>query len=130
MFPLCSANGISQIVWSPLAQGALTGKYKPGQAPPEGTRAASQDMGWSMDRFRDDDVLEAVQRLRPIANGLGITMAQLALAWVLRRPEVACAIVGASRPEQVEENAAASGIELDDATLQTIDEAVAPVVAA
>src|SRR5213078_5025069 len=130
VFPLCAANGISQIVWSPLAQGALTGKYKPGEAPPEGTRAASQDMGWSMDRYRDDDVLESVQRLQPIADGLGITMAQLALAWVLRRDEVACAIIGASRPEQVEENAAASGIELDDATLQAIDEAVAPVVAA
>src|SRR5881398_1998541 len=101
VFPLCAANGISQIVWSPLAQGALTGKYKPGEAPPPGTRAASQDMGWSMDRYRDDDVLESVQRLQPIADGLGITMAQLALAWVLRRDEVACAIVGASRPEQV-----------------------------
>jgi aryl-alcohol dehydrogenase-like predicted oxidoreductase len=130
VFPLCAANGISQIVWSPLAQGALTGKYKPGEAPPEGTRAASSTMGWSMDRYRDDDVLEAVQRLRPIADGLGITMAQLALAWVLRRDEVACAIVGVSRPEQVEENAAASGIELDDSTLQAIDEAVGPVVAA
>jgi 1-deoxyxylulose-5-phosphate synthase len=130
VFPLCAANGISQIVWSPLGQGALTGKYKPGEAPPPGSRAASQDMGWAMDRFRDDDVLEAVQRLRPIADGLGITMAQLALAWVLRRDEVACAIVGASRPEQVEENAAASGVELDDATLQAIDEAVAPVVSA
>jgi aryl-alcohol dehydrogenase-like predicted oxidoreductase len=83
-----------------------------------------------MDRFRDDDVLEAVQRLVPIAAGLGISTAQLALAWVLRREEVAAAIVGASRPEQVEDNAAASGIELDDATLQAIDEAVAPVVAA
>jgi aryl-alcohol dehydrogenase-like predicted oxidoreductase len=82
-----------------------------------------------MDRFRDDDVLEAVQRLRPIADGLGISMAKLALAWVLRRDEVACAITGASRPEQVEENAAASGVELDDATLQAIDDAVAPVVA-
>jgi 1-deoxyxylulose-5-phosphate synthase len=129
VFPLCAANGISQIVWSPLAQGALTGKYRPGEAPPPGTRAASQDMGWSMDRFRDDDVLEAVQRLRPIADGLGISMAKLALAWVLRRDEVACAITGASRPEQVEENAAASGVELDDATLQAIDDAVAPVVA-
>jgi 1-deoxyxylulose-5-phosphate synthase len=129
VFPLCAANGISQIVWSPLAQGALTGKYKPGEAPPPNSRAASQDMGWAMDRFRDDDVLEAVQRLRPIADGLGITMAQLALAWVLRREEVACAIIGASRPEQVEENAGASGIELDDSTLQAIDEAVAPVVA-
>ena len=130
VFPLCAANGISQIVWSPLAQGTLTGKYKPGEAPPPGTRAASQDMGWAMDRFRDDDVLEAVQRLVPIAAGLGISTAQLALAWVLRREEVAAAIVGASRPEQVEDNAAASGIELDDATLQAIDDAVAPVAAA
>jgi 1-deoxyxylulose-5-phosphate synthase len=130
VFSLCAANGISQIVWSPLGQGALTGKYKPGEAPPPGSRAASQDMGWAMDRFRDDDVLDAVQRLRPIADGLEITMAQLALAWVLRRDEVACAIVGASRPEQVEENAAASGVELDDATLRAIDEAVGPVVAA
>jgi aryl-alcohol dehydrogenase-like predicted oxidoreductase len=129
VFPLCAANGISQIVWSPLAQGALTGKYKPGEAPAAGTRAASQDMGWAMDRFRDDDVLEAAQRLRPVADRLDITMAQLALAWVLRRPELAAAIIGASRPEQVEENAAASGIELDDATLSAIDEAVSPVVA-
>src|SRR3989440_5938739 len=109
VFPLCAANGISQIVWSPLPQGALTGKYKPGESPPTGTRAASQDMGWSMDRFRDDDVLEAVQRLQPIAAALGITIAQLALAWVLRREEVACAIIGASRPEQVDDNAGASG---------------------
>jgi aryl-alcohol dehydrogenase-like predicted oxidoreductase len=130
VFPLCAANGISQIVWSPLAQGALTGKYKPGEAPPPGTRAASQDMGWAMDRFRDDDVLEAVQRLQPIAEGLGITMAQLALAWVLSREEVACAIIGASRPEQVDDNAGASGIELDDGALRAIDEAVASVVAA
>src|SRR3954469_8686035 len=129
VFPLCAANGISQIVWSPLAQGTLTGKYKPGEAPPVGSRAASQDMGWAMDRFRDDDVLEAVQRLQPIADGLGITMAQLSLAWVLRRSEVASAIVGASRPQQVEGNAAASGIELDEATLQAIDDAVSPVVA-
>ena len=129
VFPLCAANGISQIVWSPLAQGALTGKYKPGVAPPPGTRAASQDMGWAMDRFRDDDVLEAVERLQPIAEGLGITMAQLALAWVLRREEVACAIIGASRPEQVEDNAGASGIDLDEGALRAIDDAVASVVA-
>jgi 1-deoxyxylulose-5-phosphate synthase len=128
VFPLCAANGISQIVWSPLAQGALTGKYKPGESPPAGTRAGSQDMGWAMDRFRDDDVLDAVQRLQPIADGLDITMAQLALAWVLREPNVAAAITGASRPEQVEENAAASGIELDDDTLRAIDDAVSPVV--
>jgi aryl-alcohol dehydrogenase-like predicted oxidoreductase len=89
----------------------------------------SESMGWAMDRFRDEDVIEAVQRLRPIADGLGITMAQLALAWVLREPNVSAAIVGATRPEQVEENAAASGIELDEATLAAIDEAVADVVA-
>lgn len=125
---LCKENGISQIVWSPLAQGTLTGKYKPGEEPAAGTRAASQQMGWSMDRFRDDDVLRAVQRLSPIAEGVGITMAQLALAWVLREDNVASAIVGASRPSQVEENAAASGIELDEATLKAIDDAVADVV--
>jgi 1-deoxyxylulose-5-phosphate synthase len=129
VIPLCAANGISQIVWSPLAQGALTGKYKPGEAPPAGTRAASREMGWSMDRYRDDDVLEAVQGLEPIAEGLGVTMAQLALAWVLREPNVASAIVGASRPDQVEENAGASGIELDEETLRSIDEAVGAVVA-
>ena len=125
---LCKENGISQIVWSPLAQGALTGKYKPGEEPPAGTRAASHQMGWSMDSFRDDDVLEAVQKLVPIADALGITMAQLALAWVLREENVASAIAGASRPEQVEENAGASGIELDEATLRAIDDAVADVV--
>jgi len=128
VIPLCKENGISQIVWSPLAQGALTGKYKPGQEPAAGTRAASQQMGWAMDSYRDDEVLERVQRLVPIAEGLGVTMAQLALAWVLREDNVAAAIVGASRPEQVEENAGASGISLDDATLQAIDEAVADVV--
>src|SRR5438552_742621 len=86
LIPLCREHGISQIVWSPLAQGVLTGKYKPGERPAEGTRAASTEMGWAMDRFRDDEVLEAVQRLRPISDGLGITMSQLALAWVLREP--------------------------------------------
>jgi len=128
VIPLCKENGISQIVWSPLAQGTLTGKYKPGEEPAAGTRAASQQMGWAMDRFRDDDVLRAVQSLAPIAEGLGITMAQLALAWVLREENVASAIVGASRPSQVEENAGGSGIELDEATLQAIDDAVADVV--
>jgi aryl-alcohol dehydrogenase-like predicted oxidoreductase len=128
VIPLCKENGISQIVWSPLAQGTLTGKYKPGEEPAAGTRAASQQMGWSMDRFRDDDVLRAVQNLVPIAEGLGITMAKLALAWVLREENVASAIVGASRPSQVEENAAAAGIKLDAATLQAIDDAVADVV--
>jgi aryl-alcohol dehydrogenase-like predicted oxidoreductase len=129
VIPLCAANEISQIVWSPLAQGALTGKYRPGEAPAPGTRAASQEMGWAMDRFRDDNVLEAVQRLRPIADGLGITMAQLALAWVLREPNVASAIVGASRPEQVAENAGASGIDLDEETLRAMDAALVGSVA-
>ena len=128
VIPLCKENGISQIVWSPLAQGALTGKYRPGEEPAAGTRAASQQMGWAMDSYRDDEILERVQRLVPIAEGLGVTMAQLALAWVLREKNVAAAIVGASRPEQVEENAGASGISLDDATLRAIDEAVADVV--
>jgi aryl-alcohol dehydrogenase-like predicted oxidoreductase len=128
VIPLCKENGISQIVWSPLAQGALTGKYKPGEEPAAGTRAASQQMGWAMDSYRDDEVLERVQRLGPIAEDVGVTMAQLALAWVLREENVAAAIVGASRPEQVEENAGASGISLDDATLQAIDEALADVV--
>jgi aryl-alcohol dehydrogenase-like predicted oxidoreductase len=127
--PLCAANGITQVVFSPLAQGVLTGKYRRGEAAPEGSRATSEQMGWAIDRYLRDDVLAAVARLRPVADGLGITLAQLALAWVLREPNVSAAIVGATRPEQVEENAAASGIELDEATLAAIDEAVADVVA-
>ena len=121
VIPLCKANGISQIVWSPLAQGALTGKYKPGAAAPEGSRATSARMGQMMGNLLDDDVLERVLRLASIAERLGITMAQLALAWVLREENVASAIVGASRPEQVHDNAGASGIELDSATLAEID---------
>jgi aryl-alcohol dehydrogenase-like predicted oxidoreductase len=128
VIPLCAANGISQIVWSPLAQGALTGKYKPGEPPPEGSRATSQRMGQMMGQWREDAVLEAVQSVVPVAERLGITMSQLALAWVLREPNVASAIVGASRPEQVRENAAASGIELDAATLAEIDAALGDVV--
>ncbi len=121
VIPLCKENGISQVVWSPLAQGALTGKYAPGAPPPEGSRAASERMGRMMGGWRDDDVLARVQRLVPVAERLGITMAQLALAWVLREGNVASAIVGASRPEQVRDNAAASGIELDAETLTEID---------
>jgi aryl-alcohol dehydrogenase-like predicted oxidoreductase len=124
VFPLCAANGISQIVWSPLAQGVLTGKYRPGQAPPEGSRATSRRMGGMMGDYTSDATLERVQRLQPIADRLGITMAQLALAWVLRRPEVASAIVGASRPEQVHDNASASGIDLDERTSAEIDRAL------
>lgn len=121
VIPVSRANGISQIVWSPLAQGVLTGKYKPGEPLPEGTRATSQSMGQFMDRARDETLLERVQHLREIADELGITLAQLALAWVLREPNVASAIIGASRPEQVEDNVGAVGVALDDATLERID---------
>jgi aryl-alcohol dehydrogenase-like predicted oxidoreductase len=124
LFPLCAANGISQIVWSPLAQGVLTGKYRPGQAPPRDSRAANSDMNVAMDRLLDDAVLEAVDRLRPIADQSGLSMAELALAWVLRRPELASAIVGASRPEQVHANAKASSMQLTPDTLAAIEEAL------
>jgi aryl-alcohol dehydrogenase-like predicted oxidoreductase len=127
VIPLCTANGISQLAFSPLGQGVLTGKYRRGEAPPEGSRAASERMGWAIDGYLRDDVLAAVDRLRPIADGVGITMSQLALAWVLRQENVASAIVGATRPEQVEENAAASGVELDADTIAAIDDAVAGV---
>jgi aryl-alcohol dehydrogenase-like predicted oxidoreductase len=128
VIPLSAANGISQIVWSPLAQGVLTGKYAPGEPPPENSRMSSSSMGAFMGRY-DDTVLGRVQELRPVAEELGITMAQLALAWVLHEPNVASAIVGASRPEQVEDNAAASGIELDDEVLERIDAIVGNSVA-
>jgi len=127
IFPLCARHGISQIVWSPLAEGVLTGKYLPGQPPPPGSRATSREMGAFIRDRLDDDTLAAVQRLRPIAEGAGLTMVQLALAWVLRRPEVASAIVGASRPEQVHANAAASGVTLSPDALAAIDEALAGV---
>jgi 1-deoxyxylulose-5-phosphate synthase len=128
LIPFCAEHGISQIVWSPLAQGVLTGKYKPGQPPPEGSRKTNDAMNYFMGRADDDSVLERVQGLQPIADELGITMAQLALAWVLREPNVASAIVGASRPQQLEDNAAASGIELDAETLARIDDALAGIV--
>ena len=121
--PLCKQLGIGQIVWSPIAQGVLTGKYAPGDEPPEGSRATSADAGF-MQSFMQDNVLEAVQRLRPIADGLGITMAQLAIAWVLREENVSSAIVGASRPEQVDDNVAASGVELGADVLAEIDRAL------
>jgi aryl-alcohol dehydrogenase-like predicted oxidoreductase len=122
VIPVSTANGISQIVYSPLAQGVLTGKYAPGESAGEGTRASAR-AEW-MEDF-EDGVLERVQRLRPIADRLGITTAQLALAWILREPNVASAIVGASRPEQLRDNAAAAGVELDDAMLREIDAAFA-----
>ena len=113
VIPICSANGISQIVWSPLGQGVLSGKYDADRPPPRDSRAASETMSGFMDRLLDPGVLRAVQRLKPIAEEAGLTLPQFALAWVLREPNVASAIIGASRPEQVRENAAASGAIVD-----------------
>jgi len=124
VFPACQARGIGQIVWSPLAQGILTGKYEPGRAPPEGSRATSESMSVFLRRRLDDRLLERVRALLPIARDLGLTVSQLALAWVLRRPEVASAIVGASRPEQVAENARASGVRLDAGSVERIEAAI------
>jgi voltage-dependent potassium channel beta subunit len=128
VLPLSRKLGIGQIVWSPLGQGVLTGKYRPGEQPPEGTRAANPEDRDFMARFMEDDVLEAVQRLQPIAEEAGVTMAQLAIAWVLREDAVSSAIVGASRPEQVEENVAAATLELDEDVLAAIDVALSGVV--
>jgi len=127
VIPFCEEHGISQIVWSPLAQGVLTGKYKPGEPPPEDSRAASEEMGGMMDRYRADEVLEGVQRLVPIAEQTGMSMVTMALAWCLRQENLASAIIGASRPEQVHQNAEASGVELSQDTLDAIDEALADV---
>ena len=120
VFPLCAREGIGQIVWSPLKQGILSGKYRPGLPPPPDSRGASPAMGTFLRGRLDDRTLAAVERLRPIAADLRLSLAQLALAWVLRRPEVSSAIIGASRPEQVEENAAASGVALSDEALSRI----------
>jgi aryl-alcohol dehydrogenase-like predicted oxidoreductase len=130
LIPLCEREQISQVVWSPLAQGVLTGKYAPGEPPPADSRAASESMGGFIERLVRPQVLEAVQRVRPVAEQVGLSMPQLALAWVLRQQNVASAIVGASRPEQVRANASASGIALSPDTLAAVDEALADAVAA
>jgi aryl-alcohol dehydrogenase-like predicted oxidoreductase len=128
VFELCAANDISQIVWSPLAQGLLTGKYLPGQPPPADSRRAHDEMGESMGVLFDEAAaIEAVQRLIPIAEGAGLSMPTLALAWVLRRSELASAITGASRPEQVHANAAAAGVTLSDDVLKAVDDALGDV---
>ncbi len=126
VIPYCTEHGISQIVFSPLFQGVLTGKYKPGSPPPADSRAVNAHMNYFFGKRQlDDALLRRVQELGPIAGELGISMAQLALAWILREPNVAAAIIGATKPEQVEDNAAASGVELDEETLGRIDEIVA-----
>jgi aryl-alcohol dehydrogenase-like predicted oxidoreductase len=127
VFPLCAEIGVSHIVWSPLAQGLLTGKYLPGQPVPEDSRFAKESMSGSKDVVWSEEALEAVQRLVPVAEGAGISLPTLALAWVLRRTEVASAITGASRPEQVHANVAASGVELTDDTLTAVDAALGEV---
>jgi aryl-alcohol dehydrogenase-like predicted oxidoreductase len=124
LFPLCAAEGIGQIVFSPLRQGVLSGKYRPGAPPPGDSRAASPAMNAFMAGKLDPRTLAGVERLHPIAEGLGLTLSQLALAWVLRRPEVTSAIIGASRKEQVLENAAASGVRLDAETIARVEAAV------
>jgi aryl-alcohol dehydrogenase-like predicted oxidoreductase len=127
--PLCEKEGIGQIVWSPIAQGVLTGKYLPGEQPPAGSRATDENGGANMiSRWLNPKVLEKVQQLKPLADEAGLTMAQLAVAWVLANPNVSAAIVGASRPEQVRDNAAAAGKKLDPDLLKKIDAVLEGVV--
>jgi len=132
VFAACARHGIGNLAFSPLAHGVLTGKYAPGVPPPEGSRAASEQMNMFMEtagrHYRSDYLLEAVAKLKPIAAGLGLSMVQMALAWALRRGEVASAIIGASRPEQIEDNVKAAGVELSPETLAQIDEVLAGVV--
>jgi aryl-alcohol dehydrogenase-like predicted oxidoreductase len=127
VIPACEQLGMGQVVFSPIAQGVLTGKYLPGQQPPRGSRATDDKGGARMiGRWMRDDLLERVQRLRPLAEEAGLTMAQLAVAWVLQNPNVAAAIVGASRPQQVEENAKAAGVRLEADLMAGIEEILAP----
>ncbi|WP_369053626.1 aldo/keto reductase family protein [Kineococcus terrestris] len=127
--PASRELGVSQVVWSPIAQGVLTGKYRPGGALPEGSRATDEKGGKQMiSRWMRDDVLERVQRLRPVAEELGLSMSQLAVAWVLQNDNVACAIIGASRPEQVKENVRAAGVRIPAELMSRIDEALGDVV--
>ena len=130
VIPASREAGLSQVVWSPLAQGVLTGKYRPGQAPPEGSRATDKEGGGAgfIERWMRDDVLERVQELRPLADEAGLSMASLALAWVLQEENVASAIIGASRPEQVQDNVKAAGVRLDPELKRRMDEVLAPVI--
>jgi aryl-alcohol dehydrogenase-like predicted oxidoreductase len=127
--PTSRELGLSQIVWSPVAQGVLTGKYKPGEQPPAGSRATDEKGGADMiSRFMNDDVLTRVQALQPVANELDLSMAQLAVAWVLQNDNVAAALIGASRPEQVTENVKAAGVKIPAELMARIDEALGDVV--
>ncbi len=126
--PTCQELGIGQIVFSPLGQGVLTGKYQPGQPPPAGSRATDPSGSQFIARFMNDETLTAVQRLRPLADQAGLTMAQLAVAWVLQNPNVSSAIVGATRPEQLLETVKASGVRLEPDLMRAIDDALGPVV--
>ncbi len=127
--PACEHEGLSQIVWSPLAQGVLTGKYLPGQPPPAGSRATDELSGKNfISRWMTDEVLTKVQKLRPLADQAGLTMAQLGVAWVLQNKNVASAIVGASRPEQLDDNVMAAKVKLDSTLMKSIDEALAGVI--
>jgi aryl-alcohol dehydrogenase-like predicted oxidoreductase len=131
VFPACTRHGVGNLAFSPLAHGVLTGKYAAGQPPPAGSRAASEQMSIFMEtagrHYRSDYLLSAVERLKPIAAELELTMAQMALAWVLRRPEVASAIIGASRPEQIADNVKAVGVRLPDEALERMDRALGGV---
>ncbi len=127
IFPLCAASGIGQIVWSPLGQGVLTGKYKAGQSVPKDSRAANDKMNVFINRLLTDEILSAVERLKPIAESENLSMAQLALAWVLRDERVSSAIIGATKPEQIADNAAASGVKLSSETLSAIDKILAEI---
>jgi aryl-alcohol dehydrogenase-like predicted oxidoreductase len=129
LFPLCAESGIGQVVWSPLAQGVLTGKYKPGETIPQDSRAANDKMNGFMKDLLSDRVLTVVQNLKPIAQRLNISMAQLALAWILRDQRVSGVIMGASRPEQIVDNAAATDVHLDAEVLQEIEEILSPMMA-
>jgi aryl-alcohol dehydrogenase-like predicted oxidoreductase len=126
--PACEELGLSQIVWSPLAQGILTGKYLPGQQPPKGSRAADKEFGRFMTEFMTDEMLQRVQQLRGVADEAGLTMAALAIAWLLANPNVAAAIVGATRPEQLHETVAGAGVRLEPAAVQAIDAIVGDLV--
>jgi aryl-alcohol dehydrogenase-like predicted oxidoreductase len=128
VIPTCEREGLGQIVWSPIAQGVLTGKYKPGQRPPEGSRATDPTGSPFISRWLNDKVLDRVQRLGPIAEDVGLSMAQLAIAWVLQNGNIAAAIIGATRPEQVVENVKASGVKLEPEVMRRIDEVLGDVI--